>query len=81
MFNWSLNYVSFTLLIPFIYIGLSDMIYESPGTIVLVTVMMAMCGFFLIRSIYGIAKHEHAAPLALMTSLYSVIFTMAVYFS
>ena len=75
MFKWSLNYVSFVLLIPFIYIGLMDQIYEKPGTIIVTAVVMAICGFFLIRSICGMVKHEHAAPLAVIASLYSAIFT------
>ena len=75
MFKWSLNYVSFVLLIPFIYIGLMDQIYEKPGTIIVTAVVMAICGFFLLRSICGMVKHEHAAPLAVIASLYSAIFT------
>lgn len=75
MFKWSLNYVSFVLLIPFIYIGLTDQIYEKPGTVIVTAVVMAICGFFLIRSICGMVKHEHAAPLAVIVSLYSAIFT------
>ena len=75
MFKWSLNYVSFVLLIPFIYIGLMDQIYEKPGTVIVTAVVMAICGFFLIRSICGMVKHEHAAPLAVIVSLYSAIFT------
>ena len=75
MFKWSLNYVSFVLLIPFIYIGLIDQIYEKPGNVIVTAVMMAICGFFLIRSICGMVKHEHAAPLAVIASLYSVFLT------
>ena len=71
MKNWSLNYVSIAMVIPYIVMALSDQIEGTAETAALAVGVIAGC-IFLVRSVIGLKGHEDAAPLALMVSAYSI---------
>ena len=70
--NFSFNYMSFIIFLPFLFSMLQDHIY-STGIFVIFIIMECICFVFVVRSLQGIVKHEHASILALSTSLYGLL--------
>ena len=72
IYTISFNYLSLIMFLPLLFVALQDYVYGI-GICVVFIIMESICFVFTVRSLIGVLKHEHAAILALSTSLYGLL--------